>query len=292
MNCTRCNAPLPPGARFCRVCGLTVVPGAPEVIIVDAAQANQPVREEDAPTVPTFPSQVQQPTQPSPLQQPYIPPQWMSQNQAMPSQAYQPTVAVSPGTLQSNGALPSSLPVPVRHKKRRLGRVLFILALVLLVLVAGWFVGLRPYLHGLAQSQVDGVLTNAVNQINPAQMPLIPPGQRVTVSVSETAINNLIVLNTAPSDPVQQMRMTITPGGMRLDFQVYGFACTVTGVPQAVNGQLIMSNVTVQGIMSLVMSPDELTATLNAHLRDATTKLQHAVSGVILKNHEIDIGLR
>ncbi|SRR6266566_4240022 len=291
MNCTHCNAPLPPGARFCRVCGLAVVSGAPEVTIVDAAQANQPVRE-DAPTVPTSPAQVQQPTQPSPLQQPYIPPQWMSQNHATPSQAYQPTVAVSPGTLQSAGTLPPSPPVPVRRKKRRLGRVLFILALLLLVLVAGWFVGLRPYLHGLAQRQVDGVLSNAVNQINPAQMPFIPPGQQVTVPVSETAINNLIVLNTAPSDPVQQIHMTIAPGGMRLDFQVYGFACTVTGVPQAVNGQLVMSNVTVQGIVFLIMSPDELTATLDAHLHDATTKLQHAVSGVILKNHEIDIELR
>src|SRR5258708_25825369 len=107
MNCTHCKAPLQPGARFCRVCGLAVVSGAPEVTIVDAAQANQRVRE-DAPTVPTSPAQVQQPTQPSPLQQPYIPPQWISQNHATPSRAYQPTVAVSPGTLQSAGTRPPS----------------------------------------------------------------------------------------------------------------------------------------------------------------------------------------
>jgi len=169
--------------------------------------------------------------------------------------------------------------------------VLLILVVVLLVLVAGWFVGLRPYLHGLAQSQIDGVLSSAVDQIPPAQLSLIPPGPR-SVPVPETTINNLIALNIAPSDPVKQMHITITQGGLRLDFQVYGFACTVTGVPEAHNGQLVITNVTEGGVVALVMSPDELTATLNAHLHDAVTKLNRNVTGVTLKNHEIDIELR
>lgn len=281
MNCARCNASLPPQARFCHVCGLAVAVDAS----VDSAQANQPANE----VAPTSPWQVQQPTQPAPLQQPYTSPQWMPQDQAVPPQAYQPVVAVSPATLPSAGARPSSPPLPQR-RRRRLTWVLLILALVLLVLVAGWFVGLRPYLHGLAQSQIDGVLSNAVDQIPPAQVALIPPGQRVPVT--ETVINNLITLNVAPANPVQQMHVTITPGGLRLDFQVYGFACTVTGVPEALNGQLVITNVTVGGVVALLMSPDELTATLNAHLHDAVTKLNRNVTGVTLKNHEIDIELR
>jgi hypothetical protein len=289
MNCARCNASLPPEARFCPVCGLVIAVDASKATIVDSAQANQPAKE----VAPTSPWQVQQPTQPAPLQQPYISPQRMPQNQAAPSQAYQPAVAVSPATLRSAGARPSSPPLPQRRGKRLLTRVLLILALVLLVLVAGWFVGLRPYLHGLAQSQIDGVLSSAVDQIPPAQLALIPPGQR-SVPVTETAINNLIMLNTThvPSDPVQQMHITITPAGLRLDFQVYGFACTVTGVPEALNGQLVITNVTVGGLVALVMSPDELTATLNAHLHDAVTKLNRNVTRVTLKNREIDIELR
>ena len=282
MNCARCNASLPPEARFCRTCGLAVAVDAS----VDNAQANQPASE----VAPTSPWQVQQPTQPAPLQQPYTSPQWMPQNQAMPSQAYQPTMAVSPASLQSTGARSSSPPLPLRRRKRRLTRVLLILAVVLIVLVAGWFVGLRPYLHGLAQSQIDGVLSNAVNQIPPVQVALLPPGQR-SVPVTEAAINNLIVLNTAPSDPVQQMHMTITPGGLRLDFQAYGFACTVTGVPEALNGQLVITNVTVGGVVALIMSPDEMATTLDAHLHNAVTKLNLNVAGVTLKNHEIDIEL-
>jgi hypothetical protein len=286
MNCARCNTPLPPEARFCHVCGSVVAADASKAAIIDSAQANQPAQE----VAPTFPWQVQQPTQPAPLHL-YPPPQGMPQNQAMPSQAYQPTMAVSPATLPSTGAWPSSPPLPRRRRKRRLTRALLILALVLLVLVAGWFVGLRPYLHSLAQSQIDGVLSSAVDQIPSAQLALIPPGP-ASVPVTETTMNNLIVLNIAPSNPVQQIHITITPGGLRLDFQVYGFACTVTGVPEARNGQLVITNVTVGGVVALIMSPDELTATLNAHLHDAVTKLNHNVTGVTLKNHEIDIQLR
>ncbi len=282
MNCARCNTSLPPEARFCPVCGLAVAVDASKPASVDSARVDQPA-EEGAPT-PSW--QVQQPTQPAPLQPS---PQWMPQNQAMPSQAYQPAVVVSPNALRSTGARSSSPPLPQRHGKRRLTRVLLILAVVLLVLVAGWFVGLRPYLHGLAQSQIDGVLSSAVNQIPPAQVALIPPGQR-SVPVTETVINNLIVLNTV--SPVQQMHITITPGGLRLDFQAYGFACTVTGVPEARGGQLVITNVTVGGVVALIMSPDELTATLDAHLHDAVAKLNRSITGVTLKNHEIDIELR
>ncbi len=273
MNCARCNAPLVPEARFCPNCGLTVATAAPSPAIADAAQANQP-----APGPVVARSFV-------PLKDKFIAPA------PAPAQPYQSTAAVSPGSLPSTGSWPSSPPLPVRRRKNRVVPALLMLALVLLVFVAGWFFGLRPYLHGLAQSQIDSVLSNAINQINPVGIPLLPPGID-SIPVPETAINNLIVLNTAPSNPVQQMHMTITPAGLRLDFQAYGFPCTVTGVPQASNGQLVITNVTVQGIASLIISPDELTATLNAHLRDASAKLHRGISGVLLKDHEIDVQLR
>lgn len=289
MNCARCNAPVPPGARFCRNCGFSITAGVAEPAVVDPSLAKQDVMG-DAPTVPTPPWQVQQPAQPASFQQQYPSSEQMPQTQAMPPQAYQPTVAVSPGTLHSSGTQFSSPPAAGRRRKNRLGRVLLILGVVLLLLVAAWFIVLRPYLHGIAQSQVDGVLTNAVNQIDPTQLSVIPRG-RTSVPITETTVNNLIVLNSSPSDPVQQMHMTITPGGLRLDFQAYGFSCDVTGVPQASNGQLVMTNVKVEGIAALIMSPDEMTSILNAHLHDATARLHRDVTGVVLKEQEIDIQL-
>ena len=285
MNCPRCNTPLPPEARFCGTCGLAVATEASKAAPANASQADQP-DVGDSPVVPlTPPWQVQQPTQPAPLQPQQV--SWVPQTRAAPP--YQPKAAVSPGTLESTGAKLSSPELPTR-RRRRLGRALLILAIVLLVLVAGWFVGLRPYLHGLAQSQIDGVLSNAINQINPVEVAAIPAGP-ATINVSETIINNIIVLNTAPSDPVQQMHMTITPAELRLDFQAYGFACDLTGLPQVSNGQLVITNVAVEGIIGLIMSPGEVTATLNTYLHKAGVKLHRNVTGVTLKDHEIDIQL-
>ena len=296
MNCTRCNTPLPPGSRFCPNCGQVIKTDAPQSPIANISQTNQPAIE-GYPTVPMSPSQAQQPAHPSsrvgaelggerPLGSPFAP-----SPPFMPPQAYQPTEAVSPGSLPSMGYRPPSPLLPARRRKNRLARTVLILVAVILVLVAIWFVGLRPYLHGLVRSQLDGVLSNTINQITPAEVALIPPGPRI-LPITETDANNVIVLNTAPSDPVQHIHMTITLAGLRLDFQAYGFANTITGVPQAINGQLVMTNVTVQGIASLLMSPDELTATLNAHLHDTGTKLHRYISGVLLKDHEIDLQLR
>src|SRR6266404_3804229 len=118
MNCARCNASLPPEARFCNVCGLVVAVDASKAAAIidsaDSAQAYQPAQE----VAPTSPWQVQQPTQPAPLQQPYTSPQRMPQNQAVPSQAYQPAVSASPATLPGTGAWPSSPPLPQRRRKR------------------------------------------------------------------------------------------------------------------------------------------------------------------------------
>jgi len=204
------------------------------------------------------------------------------------SSRYQSVGADSPGTLRSEGTQLASPPDPTRLRRRSLSRALLYYASMLLILGAGWFVGLRPYLHGLAQNQIDTLLSNVVNQLDLAQIPGISFGP-LSIPVTERTVNNLFVLYASPSDPVQHMHMQITPGGLRVDFQVYGFACDVTAIPIASKGQLAVTNVTVEGIVSLIMSPDEMTSILNVHLRDARAKLHRNVVGVILKDHEIDI---
>jgi hypothetical protein len=282
MNCTHCNAPLTPEARFCRNCGTLVSTAIPQPANAYNAQASQQVIG-DSPTVlpPYWETQ-----QPAPVEQQFRPPQ-----------TYQPTIAVSPnpGSMPSTGAQFASPPLPMRRRKNRLMQVLLILSvallIILLVLVAGWFAVLRPYLHGVAQSEINGVFTSAFNQVSPVDAAVIT-ASRAPVVITESDANAFIATNSSQSDPIQQVHMTITPTGLRLDFQAYGFTSTITGVPQAVNGQLVMTNVTVQGMTSFIMSPDELTTTLNAHLHQISTVLHRSVSGVILKNHEMDVQLR
>ena len=200
------------------------------------------------------------------------------------SDRYQQVGAVFSGTLRSEGTQHFSAPLPTRRRKTSLTRVLVSRTLMALVLVAGWFVGLRPYLHELVQTEIDGVLTNAVDQIDRVPISNVSPGP-LSIPLSEMTINNLIVLYSAPSDPVQHMKMQITSRTLRVDFQVYGFACDITLVPSVSNGQLIVGHVTVEGIVALIMSSDEITSIVNAHLRDARAKLRRDVDGVVLKNH-------
>lgn len=206
------------------------------------------------------------------------------------SYQYQHVAAALPDTSQREGTRSASPPVLTGRRRSSLTRVLGSYILLMLVLGAGWFAGLRPYLHRLAQDQIDGVLSNVVDQIDLTPLSKIPAGP-ATLLVTETTINNLFVLYTAPSAPVQHMHMQITPGGVRVDFQVYGFAGDITGVPVVSNGQLMVGQVTVEGIVSLIMSSDEMASILKTHLRDARAKLHRNVVGVILKDHEMDIML-
>ena len=288
MNCTRCNEPIIPGASFCRNCGTPVPTAFPPPATSNNMQTNQ--REiGDSPTVlpPSWQSQ-----QPAPVQPRYSPPPAPVQPQYSPPPAYQPTVAVPPnaGSMPSTGAPFVSFPPPTRRRKNRFMQVMLIflaaLLIIILLLVAGWFVVLRPYLHGVVQNDMDGSFSNAITQVNPIQG-LIVIASGAPVVITESSANSFLAQNT--KDPIQQIHMTITPAGLKIDFQTYGFTSTVTAVPKVVNGQLVITNVTVQGIASLVMSPDELTTTVNAHLQDVSSALQNSFSNVILKEGEMDI---
>jgi len=159
--------------------------------------------------------------------------------------------------------------------------------LLLIIVAAGWLFFFRPYLHNIAQAQLDQAMSNAVDQV-PSLPAQLPPGP---IQVQENAINNLIVLNLAPSSPVQHPVTSITPGNIRLDFQVYGLPSAITVVPKVVNGQIVASNVTVEGIVGLIMTPEEITALLNKHLADAQGRLGHKAKSVQLKDHAMDLTL-
>ena len=310
MNCQRCNTPLMENARFCRICGLPVSTSAPNNVVDYPAQANP--TPEGSPTVATrweeVPPQSFQPAQPTQWQPPDVqysgppaqPTQLAPQPQWMPQNAQQPFV-ISPGNLQGSGVQQGQFsPVsPAKQPARRKGRAwrrLVITLLVLVVLVVGgWFLVARPILHGIAESQINQLVSSQINKILP-----FPPFVRTPlIAVTETGLNNLIVLNHAPSDPVQNAVVHITQpiiasdgsstGGVRLDFQLYGFACSITGIPMASNGNIVMTHVQVQGILWWVMSPDEMTSILNSRFHDAIGRLLRQVTSVTTKNQEIDI---
>ncbi|HXX78651.1 MAG TPA: hypothetical protein VEI53_09180, partial [Ktedonobacteraceae bacterium] len=191
------------------------------------------------------------------------------------------------------GAMHISPALPKGRKNRFVQVLLVVLAglLVLALLVVGvWFLLLRPYLHGVAQSKVDGVFTSTTNLINPIALGIIASSNQPVV-ITEDAANNLIALNNSQSDPVQPGHLSITPDGLRMEFQTFGLTSTVTGTPKVVNGQIVMTGVTVQGPLSIIMSSDELTSEANADLQQVSAAAQRPIKSLVLKNQEVDITL-
>lgn len=293
MNCLQCSAPLENQARFCRNCGTPVVIGSSPMLSAS-----------ESPTVPTpvgmpLPQSQWQPspTQPAPQrnQMPDVQPvsaqpqyapqaQWMPPPQPLPPQI---------GSMQSIGTQQSK--ATSRRKRKWPLRLLIILLVLIVLLTAGWFFVGRPVLHSVAQNQFDQLIGSQINAILPL------PTAITSLAVTENEMNNLITLNHAPSDPVQNAVAHISPpviasdgsftGGLELDFQLYGFPCAIKGIPVASNGQILMTHVQVTGILGLIMSPDEMTTLLNGHIHDAFVRLHRQAAGITFKNQEIDIQL-
>src|SRR6266571_8488 len=243
MNCTRCDAPLEPNVRFCRNCGLPVsAPASSDGAAARPSPLPQPTPMNNAPTIlPTrleiprpaqspqpwsqaqpqsMPPQSQQPW--SQAQQGYVPP-----TQAAPQSQYQyhqpaQSPPGGPGTYVSDGA--EKLSPPPRARSHRLRGCLLAglsgLAVLILLAAAAWPLIVRPYLNGLVKDQLNTVLADAVNQVPEGVSVAVSPGHHV---LTEDFLNNLIVLKSSSSDPVQNMHLSIRPDLMRLEFQVYGF---------------------------------------------------------------------
>ena len=180
-----------------------------------------------------------------------------------------------------------------RRKRSRGGCVLgclTVLILLLVVLGAGWIFVARPYAHNIAETQLDKAMTAAVDQMPTTLTKILPPGS--VLPVNENTINNLIVLNLAPSNPVQKPVTSITPERIRLSFELYGYPSAISFVPTLdKTGRLVANNVNVEGVLGLIMSPDELKPLLDKHFADAQNKIGRTIKDVKLKDHEIDITL-
>jgi hypothetical protein len=169
-----------------------------------------------------------------------------------------------------------------------LSRILLTLLLLLAILAAAWFFAVRPYVHGIVQTQLDQALNGAEGQMILFQAAL--PAGRQVVHVDEGIINNYLSLHDL--SPLQNIHATITPSGLRLDFGAYGFTSDIIVVPVASRGALEVTNVQVQGVLWLVMSDDELTTALNTNFQSFGSQMNRAIRSVTLHNHEMDIQIQ
>src|SRR5579859_2161587 len=287
MNCTNCNSPLPINTRFCPKCGQpTSAAAANANPAPQYQQPYQPAAADNAPTIPPTPMQIPRmndaPTiadnymqrQPSP--EPWL--QSQSAPQALPS--YNQPGRPQPGTFSgTQEARP-------RRRGGCLAKTLITLVVLLLLLAAGWFLALRPYLNNMAKTKLDSVLGAAVDSI-PPPVALLPGGEHV--KISENLVDNLLVLASSPNDILQSPKVHFTPAALRLDFQIYGLPCAVTGVPKVTSGNVTFTNVNIEGIAALILTPDDIMSIVNRHLADAQARIKHSITSVQLKDQELDL---
>jgi hypothetical protein len=291
MNCATCNTPLEPHARFCPKCGATV----------NQSPLLQPMARGESPTVPPAQWSLPQSPTPSPWQQPQqsppAAPSWQQPQQASSAAPpwQQPGQVVLPA---ARDARAEPLPAPIYKpaapskpaRKSRLRGCLFysvtIIVVLLLLLAGAWFLILRPYADSMAQTQLNNALAQAVDNI-PSEVALLPSGG--TVPISDNTLNLLLSDQSSSSNIVQNASITISPQNVVFKFQVFGFDCSVTSVPIASNGKIILTDVTLSGIAGMVMSAEEITNIVNNHLVDAVTRINHSITKVTLKEHEIDL---
>ncbi len=172
-------------------------------------------------------------------------------------------------------------------------RVLITLAVLVVLVVGGWFLAVRPILHNMAVDQFNQLLSSKLSLVVP--IPVI-----TTVPLTEGMLNTLISLDPPPA-PLQDAVVHIAPavlasdgsytGGVQFNFQVYGFSNSISMIPTASNGQIVMTHVKVDGIISWILSADDMTSLLNAQLQNAVTRLGRQVTGITLKDQEADIQL-
>jgi hypothetical protein len=297
MNCVRCNLPLEANARFCRNCGLPVTNPAstPDTNANSGSgRANpSPISSDtDAPTVPPTswqaPRQQQtslsgQPAQPTPMPQAQ---QWQQQEQQawMPT-LFPPSPASQPHQQNELGTMrPGATNQPQQRPLRRRGRVgCFIGAVIALVLVVALLIGGRFVLRSIAINQINQTFSNAINDI-PSVVAILPERNQ---TINEDVINALFSHLISATDPVQHITIHFTPNDMEIDFNVYSFSSSITAVPKIVNGQFVMTNVTVQGIAGLILSSGDITNLMNTQITNLETHIQHTITAVTLQNRSI-----
>jgi hypothetical protein len=317
MNCKKCNNILPPNTRFCPTCGTPVIPNAME--------------SREAPEIQTKPLQPRPieaeatsltDSGTAPLPQ-YQPPETNSLNPSTGAMTYpQPeipkarektaeaTSMTAPGTtppLQYQPPVTKSVyppagaitypqqEIPKARKKPAIGCCLVSIALVLVLLAVAlgtvWPFVLRPYLHNIAETEINYTMTQASQQLptipikSPVEIPLPP--------ITNERLETLIRLNMTPNDPIRNPIIHITPDGIRMDFQLYSFPCAISLVPvleqKDQNKTLVIKNVKIEGILSLVMSSSEMEDLLNQNIAQTMQRLNYPVTNIELKDGELDM---
>ena len=137
-------------------------------------------------------------------------------------------------------------------------------------------------LGGGPQEQIEQV----AGQVLPTAVAALPPGE---IIVTEQQANDYLVANQSSFAPLESVRVRFVPGELQADLQAQGFTSTATLGLEARNGQLVVVNPQLEGLLSEVISADEVAQSLVQQLNSQLSAQGKSAQSVRVEQGQVVI---
>ena len=178
---------------------------------------------------------------------------------------------------------------PASRHPRGWARGLIVFLVVLLVLTGGllgaWALVIRPAVHTAVDSSLRAALDNAV-QTTTADITVVPNGQ---YTLPAAAFDAEIQRQLPTDSHISDAHLDFIRDGVRVTYRFFGRPGSITTHLAASDGHVVARGTTVEDVLSLVESGDEMEATLNEALGRLPSR--YRVTGIRAANHTLIVSI-
>jgi hypothetical protein len=176
---------------------------------------------------------------------------------------------------------------PLRPRGWARGLIVFLVVLLVLTggLLGAWALVIRPAIHTAVDSSLRAALDNAV-QTATADITIVPNGQ---YTLPAAAFDAEIQRQLPTNSHISNVHLDFARDGVRLTYRFFGRPGSITTHLAASDGHVVARGTTVEDVLSLVESGDEMEATLNEALGRLPSR--YRVTGIRAANHALVVSI-